>query len=65
MPFTSVPAAGGWAVVAPTLTELRDFGSGRLAGYKLPDEVRVVEALPLTAMDKVDRRALAAQAEQS
>jgi acyl-CoA synthetase (AMP-forming)/AMP-acid ligase II len=49
---------------APTLTELRDFGRGWLAGYKLPDEVRVVDALPLTAMDKVDRRALAAQAEQ-
>src|SRR5204862_4451717 len=49
---------------APTLTELREFGSGRLGGYKLPDEIRVVDTLPLTAMDKVDRRALAARAEQ-
>lgn len=49
---------------APTLSDLRDFGSGRLAGYKLPDDIRVVDALPLTAMDKVDRRALAARAEQ-
>jgi acyl-CoA synthetase (AMP-forming)/AMP-acid ligase II len=47
---------------SPTLDELRAFGSSRLAGYKLPDELRVVDDLPLTAMDKVDRRALAARA---
>jgi acyl-CoA synthetase (AMP-forming)/AMP-acid ligase II len=44
----------------PTLDELRRFGARRLASYKLPDELRVVEALPLTAMDKLDRRALEA-----
>ena len=49
---------------APTALELREFGGGHLAAYKLPDEVRVVGALPLTAMEKVDRRALAAQAQQ-
>jgi acyl-CoA synthetase (AMP-forming)/AMP-acid ligase II len=43
---------------APTLAELRAFGEGRLARYKLPDEVLVVPGLPLTAMEKVDRRAL-------
>jgi len=43
----------------PSLEELRDFGGDRLAGYKLPEDVRVVEALPLTAGEKVDRRALA------
>jgi acyl-CoA synthetase (AMP-forming)/AMP-acid ligase II len=43
----------------PTLEQLRAHGASRLARYKLPEELRVVEALPLTAMDKVDRRALA------
>ena len=28
---------------------------GRLAAYKLPEELRLVDALPLTAMEKVDR----------
>jgi acyl-CoA synthetase (AMP-forming)/AMP-acid ligase II len=42
----------------PTLDELRDFGRERLAGYKLPEDLRIVDALPLTAMEKVDRTAL-------
>jgi acyl-CoA synthetase (AMP-forming)/AMP-acid ligase II len=46
---------------SPSLDELRSFGGGRLAGYKLPDELRLVDELPLTAMDKLDRRALRAQ----
>src|SRR4029077_20644670 len=49
------------AVAPPSLDDLRAFGSERLAAYKLPDEVRVVDELPLTAMDKLDRRALRAQ----
>jgi acyl-CoA synthetase (AMP-forming)/AMP-acid ligase II len=44
----------------PTLEALRTFSAERLARYKLPEELRVVDALPLTAMDKVDRRRLAA-----
>jgi acyl-CoA synthetase (AMP-forming)/AMP-acid ligase II len=47
------------AATAPTLPALRDFAAPRLAPYKLPDDLRVVDALPLTAMDKVDRKALA------
>ena len=43
----------------PTLEALRDYGADRLARYKLPEDLRVVDALPLTAMDKVDRRGLA------
>jgi len=43
---------------APTVAALRSFGQGRLAGYKLPDDVVVLPALPLTAVEKVDRRAL-------
>lgn len=43
-----------------TLTELRSFATERLAAYKLPEDLRVVESLPLTAGEKVDRRTLAA-----
>ncbi len=43
----------------PTLQELRSYGAERLARYKLPEVLTVVDALPLTPMDKVDRRALA------
>ena len=49
----------------PSLATLRAFGATRLASYKLPDEVRVVDALPLTAMDKLDRRTLEAQVRAS
>ena len=45
----------------PVLEELRAFASGRLAAHKLPEALRVVDALPLTAMEKLDRRALRAQ----
>ncbi len=41
------------------LDALRDFASDRLGRYKLPDAVRLVDALPLTAGEKVDRTALA------
>src|SRR3954462_11603206 len=44
----------------PTLDELRAFAEDRLARYKLPESVVVVDALPLTPMEKLDRRALAA-----
>lgn len=44
----------------PSLEELRQFGRDALAAYKLPEALRVVDALPLTAMEKLDRRALAA-----
>jgi acyl-CoA synthetase (AMP-forming)/AMP-acid ligase II len=42
----------------PALDELRRFAGERLAAYKLPEAVAVVDALPLTAMQKLDRRAL-------
>ncbi|HEY1740050.1 MAG TPA: fatty acid--CoA ligase family protein, partial [Acidimicrobiia bacterium] len=45
--------------VPPPLESLRDFARRRLAAYKLPEAIRTVNALPLTAMDKLDRRALA------
>jgi acyl-CoA synthetase (AMP-forming)/AMP-acid ligase II len=42
----------------PTLEDLRAFASGRLAAYKLPEQLHEIDTLPLTAMEKVDRRAL-------
>ena len=45
----------------PTLDELRAFAGERISSYKLPDDLRVIDALPLTAMDKVDRRELEAR----
>lgn len=42
----------------PTLSELRDHAAPVLARFKLPEALVVVEALPLTAMQKVDRAAL-------
>jgi acyl-CoA synthetase (AMP-forming)/AMP-acid ligase II len=43
---------------APTLEELRTFGAARLASYKLPESLVVTDSLPLTTMDKLDRRGL-------
>jgi acyl-CoA synthetase (AMP-forming)/AMP-acid ligase II len=43
----------------PSLQTLREFGASELAAYKLPEAIMVVDALPLTAGEKVDRRALA------
>ena len=42
----------------PQLALLRDYASERLARYKLPEDMVVLSALPLTAGEKVDRRAL-------
>jgi acyl-CoA synthetase (AMP-forming)/AMP-acid ligase II len=43
----------------PTLQDLRDFARDRLARHKLPERLLVVDELPLTAMQKLDRRRLA------
>jgi len=46
------------AAAPPSLAQLREFAAPHLAPYKLPEALRLVESLPLTAMEKVDRRAL-------
>ena len=51
-----VPMPG---VDPPTLDDLRSFAADRLAPHKLPEAIRVVDELPLTKMEKLDRRALA------
>jgi len=45
----------------PTIDELRDFAAPNVAPYKLPDVLVVRSELPLTAGEKVDRRALVAE----
>lgn len=47
----------------PTLEELRAHGAGRLARWKLPEALVVVDTLPLTPMQKLDRAALASAAQ--
>jgi acyl-CoA synthetase (AMP-forming)/AMP-acid ligase II len=44
----------------PTLEALREHAERHLAKHKLPEHLMVVESLPLTPMEKVDRRALQA-----
>ena len=44
----------------PTLAELREFAAPHLARWKLPEAIVILDDLPLTAMQKVDRAALAA-----
>jgi acyl-CoA synthetase (AMP-forming)/AMP-acid ligase II len=43
----------------PTLDELRGFAKDNLAAYKLPEAIALVDALPLTPGEKVDRAELA------
>jgi acyl-CoA synthetase (AMP-forming)/AMP-acid ligase II len=53
-----VPVPG---VPTPDIGELRALSISRLADYKAPDRLVVVDQLPLTAMAKVDKRALSAR----
>jgi long-chain acyl-CoA synthetase len=43
-----------------TSDELIAFARGRLAAYKYPREVRIVDAVPLTSVGKTDRKAVRA-----
>ena len=45
---------------APSLEDLRAHARGRLASYKLPEEIVLATELPRTAMEKIDRTALGA-----
>lgn len=51
------------AGATPDLAEIRSFVTGRLAGYKAPDRLVVVDELPLTSIGKVDKHALRARAD--
>jgi long-chain acyl-CoA synthetase len=41
-----------------TPAELTEFARGRLAAHKYPREVNIVDAVPLTSVGKLDRKAL-------
>ena len=43
---------------APTLRELKGFLAGRLAGYKAPKRILIVEEIPRTASGKIRRQAV-------
>jgi acyl-CoA synthetase (AMP-forming)/AMP-acid ligase II len=45
----------------PTLAELREWTRARLADYKAPDDLVLVDDLPVTGMLKLDRAALRAR----
>lgn len=47
----------------PTLRELRTWVQNRLADYKAPDRLEIVDELPLTSMMKVDTKRLRARYE--
>jgi acyl-CoA synthetase (AMP-forming)/AMP-acid ligase II len=49
----------------PDLDSLRAFLEPKLARYKLPEALRIVDELPLTPMQKIDRRSLAAEEPRS
>ena len=49
------------AAHAPALDALRAFARDHVAAYKLPEELVVRAELPLTAGEKIDRRALVAE----
>jgi long-chain acyl-CoA synthetase len=51
--FVSVNAPG-----AVSSEELVDWARRRIGGYKYPREVHIIEAMPLTAVGKLDRKAL-------
>ena len=46
------------------LEELREFARAKLAGYKLPKTMRMLDEVPLTTVQKPDRRAAREQALQ-
>jgi len=48
----------------PSLEDLRTWSRARLADYKAPDHVIVVDAIPLNAMAKIDRVALRSLAQE-
>ena len=57
-----VPSAGG---SAPVLDELRAHVARQLADYKAPEVLVEIDALPVTPMGKVDKRALKAAADEA
>jgi acyl-CoA synthetase (AMP-forming)/AMP-acid ligase II len=53
------PIDGPDGPAGPTLADLRTFAAQDLAAHKLPEALVLVDRLPLTAMQKIDRRRIA------
>lgn len=49
----------------PDRDEVRAWCRERIADYKVPDRIGIVDALPLTPMHKTDKRALTALASEA
>ncbi len=43
---------------AVSASELVDWSRERIGGYKYPREVQIIDAMPLTAVGKLDRKSL-------
>jgi acyl-CoA synthetase (AMP-forming)/AMP-acid ligase II len=54
-----VPVDGSGRASPPTLDELRDHCRDRLAPYKLPEVLAIVDQLPHNELGKLPRRAVA------
>lgn len=52
-----VPATGG----TPTLELVREALSGEFLSWQMPDEVHLLDAMPLTSTGKIDKKALRAR----
>ena len=52
------------ATHVPSIEELRRFAAPHIAAYKLPEALIVRTELPLTAGEKIDRRALVSQLDE-
>ena len=59
-PLALVVRAGGPDGAALTEASVKDALAARFPKWQLPDEVRFLDALPLTAVGKIDKRALRA-----
>jgi acyl-CoA synthetase (AMP-forming)/AMP-acid ligase II len=54
-------ALRGDVTPSPTATELRQFVAGRIAAYKVPERITILDELPLNSTGKVDRKKLHSQ----
>jgi len=54
--FVALASAG-----AVSVDELVEWARQRIGGYKYPREVHIIDTMPLTAVGKLDRKALRAR----
>ncbi len=52
------------AAQKPTIDELRQFVASRIAAYKVPEQIHIIDRLPLNSTGKVDRKQLHALVQQ-